>query len=60
MILPLNIQVENQVNRLDLRKCLQLLARTQMRLVADGGAMHMGEATNAPDLLTLFIRIIPP
>jgi hypothetical protein len=58
--LGLGIQVSNLVNQLNLPQCLQVLARTQLLLVADGGAMHMGVAMQVPKIVSLFIKPIPP
>jgi len=58
--LDLGIEISNLVNQLNLSQCLQILARTQVQLVADGGAMHMGVAVNVPKIISLFIRTIPP
>jgi ADP-heptose:LPS heptosyltransferase len=43
-----------------LQQCLKFLARTQLLLVADGGAMHMGVAMQVPQIISLFIKPIPP
>jgi len=45
---------------LNLLQCLQILARTQLLLVADGGAMHMGVSMQVPHIVSLFIKTIPP
>jgi heptosyltransferase-2 len=58
--LGLGIKVSNLVNQLKLQQCLQILARTQLLLVADGGAMHMGVAMNVPKIVSLFIETITP
>jgi ADP-heptose:LPS heptosyltransferase len=58
--LDLGIEISNLVNQLNLSQCLQILARTQVQLVADGGAMHMGVAVNVPKIISLFISTIPP
>ena len=58
--LGLGIKVSNLVNQLNLPQCLQVLARTQLLLVADGGAMHMGVAMQVPKIVSLFIKSIPP
>ena len=58
--LGLGFQVSNLVNQLNLLQCLQVLARTQLLLVADGGAMHMGVAMQVPQIVSLFIKPIPP
>jgi len=58
--LGLGIEVSNLVNQLNLLQCLQVLARTQLLLVADGGAMHMGVAMQVPQVVSLFIKPIPP
>ena len=58
--LALEIEVSNLVDQLNLPQCLQILARTQLLLVADGGAMHMGVAMNVPNIVALFIKTIPP
>jgi hypothetical protein len=58
--LALGIEVNNLVNQLKLQQCLQILARTQLLLVADGGAMHMGVAMNVPKIVSLFIKTITP
>ena len=58
--LDLGIEVSNLVNQLKLQQCLQVLALTQLLLVADGGAMHMGVAMQVPRIVSLFIKPIPP
>lgn len=58
--LALGIEVSNLVNQLKLQQCLQVLARTKLLVVADGGAMHMGVAVKVPQIVSLFIKTIPP
>ena len=58
--LALEIKVSNLVNQINLTQCLQVLASTQLLLVADGGAMHMGVAMQVPQIVSLFIKTIPP
>jgi hypothetical protein len=48
------------VNQLSLSECIDELARTKLLLVADGGAMHLGVAVQVPQMVSLFIKEIPP
>ena len=48
------------VNQIDLQRLISVLAETKLLLVADGGAMHMGVALNVPQMVSLFIKGIPP
>ena len=58
--LNLNLKIENMVNQLTLSECIDELARTKLLLVADGGAMHLGVAIQVPQMISLFIKEIPP
>lgn len=58
--LNLNLKIHNMVNQLSLSQCIDELARTKLLLVADGGAMHLGVAVQVPQIVSLFIKEIPP
>jgi len=58
--LKLNLKIRNMVNQLSLSECIDELARTKLLLVADGGAMHLGVAVQVPQMVSLFIKEIPP
>jgi ADP-heptose:LPS heptosyltransferase len=58
--LNLNLKIRNVVNQLSLSECIDELARTKLLLVADGGAMHLGVAVQVPQMVSLFIKEIPP
>ena len=58
--LNLNLKIRNTVNQLSLSECIDELARTKLLLVADGGAMHLGVAVQVPQMISLFIKDIPP
>ena len=58
--LNLNLKIRNMVNQLSLAECIDELSLTKLLLVADGGAMHLGVAVQVPQMISLFIRDIPP
>ena len=58
--LKLNLKIRNMVNQLSLSECIDELARTKLLVVADGGAMHLGVAVQVPQMVSLFIKEIPP
>ena len=56
----LHITIDDRVDQLSLHQCTQLLSRTALLLVADGGAMHLGVAVGVEKIIGLFIAGIPP
>lgn len=52
--------VNNLVDQIDLQKLIRVISESKLLLVADGGAMHMGVALEVPQMVTLFIKGIPP
>ncbi len=58
--LNLNLSITNFVNKLSLQDCIDVLAQTQVLLVADGGAMHLAVTVHVPSMVSLFIKGIPP
>jgi ADP-heptose:LPS heptosyltransferase len=48
------------VDKIEIQKLIDVIAETKLLLVADGGVMHMGVALFVPQILSLFIKGIPP
>ncbi len=58
--LRLSKGVIDLVNQINIHELIQILSETKLLLVADGGAMHLGVALQVPQIISLFIKGIPP